>query len=80
MNDQERQKSICDSKLDFTTINAVREHIVHINKVGILDFYTCPVCKCYHTYTLQGKTIISAKREHSRIKRQTTENRIKKLR
>ena len=80
MTDDNKRKSICDSKLDFTTVNAVKEHIVNINKVGILDFYTCPVCKNYHTYTIDGKTIISQKREHTRHKRETTENRIKKLR
>lgn len=80
MTEVQRQKSICDSKLDFTTINAVREHIVNINKVGILDFYKCKICKNYHTNTIEGKTIISQKREHTRHKRESTENRIKKLR
>lgn len=80
MNEDEKRKSICDSKLDFTTVNAVREHILNINKVGILDFYTCPVCKNYHTSTIAGKTIISQKREHLRYKRESTENRIKKFR
>jgi hypothetical protein len=80
MTEAQKHKSVCDSKLDFTTINAVKEHIANINKVGILDFYKCKICINYHTYTIEGKTIISEKREYIRHKRETTENRIKKLR
>ncbi|MEN9655238.1 MAG: hypothetical protein RL311_146 [Bacteroidota bacterium] len=80
MNDADKLKSGCESKLQFTTKDAVVSHIKILNKVGILDFYTCAVCKMFHTTTFIGKNTISEKREHSRQKRASTENRIKKMR
>lgn len=80
MTDENRNKVICDSKLDFTTIQAVQSHIKQLNKIGILDFYKCKICDNYHTATMKDKSIVSQKREHSRQKRTTTENRIKKMR
>ncbi|WP_395073855.1 hypothetical protein [Flavobacterium sp.] len=74
------KKIICDSKLDFTTRDSVSNHIKLLNKVGIIDYYKCNVCKNFHTATMQGKKKVSERRESSRHKRETTENRIKKFR
>lgn len=68
----------CRSKLKFTTIEAVLSHIKALNKIGVLGWYKCRVCKEYHTTTLPGKDKISEKREHTRQKREKT-NKIRKF-
>ncbi len=69
-----KMKSVCRSKLKFTTIEAVLSHIKMLNKVGILGSYNCNVCNNYHTTTLPGKNKISEKREHTRQKRERNKN------
>ena len=69
-----KMKSVCRSKLKFTTIEAVLSHIKMLNKVGILGSYNCNVCNNYHTTTLPGKDKISEKREHTRQKRERNKN------
>lgn len=65
---------VCDSKLSFTTEEAVLSHIKNLNKEGILSHYLCDVCGGYHTATLPGKNKVSEKREKSRQKRLVTKN------
>ena len=64
----------CRSKLKFTTIEAVLSHIKALNKIGVLGWYKCRICKEYHTTTLPGKDKISEKREHTRQKRERNKN------
>ena len=64
----------CRSKLKFTTIEAVLSQIKALNKIGVLGWYKCRICKEYHTTTLPGKDKISEKREHTRQKRERNKN------
>lgn len=73
-----KMQSVCRSKSKFTTIEAVLSHIKALNKIGVLGWYKCRVCKEYHTTTLPGKNKISEKREHTRQKREKT-NKIRKF-
>ena len=76
-----KNEIICDSKLSFTTVDAVLSHIKNLNKEGILSYYQCNVCGNFHTTTLPGKNKVSEKREKMRQKRLVTKNgnRIKKF-
>lgn len=71
---------ICASKMDFITVQAVQSHISILHKIGILDYYKCRICGNYHTNTIKNKEVVSQKRERTRTKRETQENRIKKMR
>ena len=64
----------CRSKLKFTTIESVLSQIKALNKIGVLGWYKCRICKEYHTTTLPGKDKISEKREHTKQKRERNKN------
>ena len=73
-----KMHDVCRSKLKFTTIESVLSHIKALNKIGVLGWYKCRICKEYHTTTLPGKDKISEKREHTRQKREKI-NKIRKF-